>query len=401
MLFGKSRRSGGPVTSQRILGENGSILHLAPLGAGLAGVEEIPLRFVDLGGRAHVLFSADSPPDWVSWATTSHPVQWRIRDDTFVGTPEVVNVRTGIHEEILAEYRHRFGAQRVARWFGPEVGCIALPRSPKPLSYYEQVESLFDRAASAYDRIVLCDPLNVHLRLVSARVLQTLFPPGSRVLEIGCGTGLETMALAESGVDVVALDISRKMLIELDRKARAASLSDRIEIRRGSAGDLASVFADLRPGAFDGAFSHFGALNCEPRLDGLPAALHRLVRPGGKISLGVLNRTSVAEMILYTVAHQPRRAMARLDGELLPGQSSFGIAVFPLGPRAMRQLFSPFFAQEKLLGVSILLPPAHLGRLLRPHPGLLAVLEWVDGAVADWPLVRDLGDYFLMQLVRR
>ena len=401
MLFGKSRRSGGPLTSQRILGEDGSALYLAPLRAGVAGVEEVPLRFVDVGGRAHVLFSAASPPGWVSWATTSSPVQWRIRGATFVGTPEVVDDRTGIHEEILAEYRLRFGAERVARWFGPDVGCIALPRSPKPLSYYDQVEGLFDRAASAYDRIVLRDPLNVHLRQVSARVLHQLFPPGSRVLEIGCGTGLETMALAESGVDIVALDISRKMLIELDRKARAASLSDRIEIRRGLAGDLSSIFADLGPGAFDGAFSHFGALNCEPRLDGLPGALHRLVRPGGKISLGVLNRTSVAEMVLYTAAHQPRHAMARLDGKLRSGLSSFGVAVFPLGAAAVRRLFSPFFAQEKLLGVSVLLPPAHLGRRLLPHPELLAVLEWVDGAVAGWPLVRNLGDYFLMQLVRR
>src|SRR5439155_1418000 len=87
---------------------------------------------------------------------------------------------------------------------------------------------------------------------------------GDRVLELGCGTGLETIPLAEAGVEILALDISRQMLHELNRKARAASIADRIETRRGPISDLSEIANDLVPGSFDGAFSHFGALNCEP-----------------------------------------------------------------------------------------------------------------------------------------
>lgn len=49
----------------------------------------------------------------------------------------------------------------------------------------------------------------------------TQLRPGMRVLEIGCGTGLFTRIFAESGADIVALDISDELL-ELARRSNKA-----------------------------------------------------------------------------------------------------------------------------------------------------------------------------------
>ncbi len=303
--------------------------------------------------------------------------------------------------EIFPEYTRQFGTARLSRWFGPQIGCIALAESASAASYYDQVEALFDQAARNYDRRVQDDPLNLHPRRVSSEVLRKLFPPGSRVLELGCGTGLETIPLAETGVNVVAFDISAKMLAELDRKARAADLGDRIVTRKGLISELSTIVTEFGPGSFDGAFSHFGALNCEPNLGGLPTTLHQLVKPNGRVSLGVLNRTSLAEMVLFVAALRPRRAFARLRSALPVGQSQFGVFVLPYGPAEVRRLFTPFFRVEKTFGVSVVLPPSHLGGRLHRHPRLLSLLESIDGSVVDRPMFRYLGDYFLMQLVRR
>jgi len=221
------------------------------------------------------------------------------------------------------------------------------------------------------------------------------------VLEIGCGTGLETIPLAKAGVNVLAVDLSARMLAELVRKAHAASVDDRVVTRKGSIGQMSRIVNDLAPGSFDGAFSHFGALNCEPNIDGLPATLHRLVKPNGRISLGFLNRTSLAEIVRFAASLRPGRSLARLGAILPVGQSQFGVPVFPHGPAQVRRLFSPFFAAEKAIGVSVLLPPSHLGRRLLRYPELLSLLEAADGSVARRPLFRFLGDYFLMQMVRR
>jgi len=376
------------------------ILRLAPFGSGLDGSSDVPLRFVEFHGRPHILYSEANPPAWISWASEAL-VRWQIGNETFVGNATAVKDRQTLEGEILPQVTRQFGTERLSRWFGSDIGCLALSGSPATASYHEQVEALFDHAAPDYDRTVQNDQLNRHLRMVSSEILRNLFPAGSRVLEVGCGTGLETIPLAESGAQVLAVDISAKMLAELERKVRAARVQDRVELRKGSIRELQNVLSDVRPGTFDGAFSHFGALNCEPNLNGLPSILHRLIKTNGKVSLGVLNRTSLAEMVLFTASLRPSRALARLQSALGVGRSQFGVQVFPYGPGAIRRLFRPFFAEEKAIGVSVLLPPSHLGGRLLPHPTLFGLLESLDASVAERPLFRFLGDYFLMQVVRR
>jgi len=379
--------------------EGASILHLAPFDFGSNGPLEVPLRFVELDGRPHVLYSAANPPEWISWATSAL-VRWRIGDETFVGNGSPVDDPAILENEIFPEYAQQFGAERLSRWFGPPVGCVALLEFTNEASYYDRVEALFDQAARDYDGTVQGDPLNLHPRRVSSELLNDLFPSGSHVLELGCGTGLETIPLAEAGVNVVAVDISAKMLAELDRKARAISLGNLILTRKGTISQLSAVLSDFGPGSFDGAFSHFGAINCEPNLAPLPETLHRLIKPDGRISLGILNRTSLAEMLLFTARLRPKRAFARFRSGPV-GLSQFGVPVSLYGAQEVGRLFSPFFAGEKPIGVSVLLPPSYLGRRLMRHPGLLSLLESMDGSVARRPLFRHLGDYLLIQMVRR
>src|SRR5713226_5858064 len=155
----------------------GSVLHLAPFMLGLNEAVEVSLRFVELRGRPHILYPAATPPGWISWATTAL-VRWRIGNKAFVGNASPVDDGATLHGEILPEYTRQFGAERVSRWFGPQVGCLALSESLDEGSYYDEVEALFDQAALAYDRTVQNDRLNLHLRTVSSGILHNLFPPG-------------------------------------------------------------------------------------------------------------------------------------------------------------------------------------------------------------------------------
>jgi SAM-dependent methyltransferase len=78
-------------------------------------------------------------------------------------------------------------------------------------------------------------------RLIDRRekqaVLDALAPvEGKDVLEIACGTGRFTVALAERGANVVGLDISAEMLAQGREKARRAGRS--VDFLRGDAGRL-------------------------------------------------------------------------------------------------------------------------------------------------------------------
>jgi SAM-dependent methyltransferase len=362
---------------------------------------EIPLRFLEVQGHPHILYRAMAPPEWVSTVQDSTVVRWTIGHRQFIGAATSVDDPTTLREEILPRYIETFGPDRISRWFGSEVGCVRLLESSDGVPYYRAVEALFDSSAPKYDRIVQGNPFDLHLRKVAVAHLRSLFKTGQRVLELGCGTGLETIPLAETGVHVVGLDISSEMLNELARKARVVGVQDRVDTRRLAIGELSEIVRELGPGSFDGAFSHFGALNCEPHLADLPEALYRLLRPGSRISLGIWNRTCLWEMIGYGAVLRPGRAFARFQSSVPVGKSRFGVPVFPYSPRESLRLFSPFFAADDATGVSVVMPPYNLAKRLLSHPRMSELLEAADRRVCDRRFLRYLGDHYLLTMRRR
>ncbi|UKE45955.1 bifunctional 2-polyprenyl-6-hydroxyphenol methylase/3-demethylubiquinol 3-O-methyltransferase UbiG [Xanthomonas cerealis] len=118
-------------------------------------------------------------------------------------------------------------------------------------------------------------------------VAQRLPLRGASVLDVGCGGGLLSEALAKEGAQVTAIDLAP----ELVKVARLHQLESGVEVdyRVQSVEDLAAE----RPGSFD-------AITCMEMLEHVPdpAAIVRacatLLKPGGQLFLSTLNRTPAA-----------------------------------------------------------------------------------------------------------
>ena len=64
-------------------------------------------------------------------------------------------------------------------------------------------------------------------------------PPEPRILDLGCGSGRQTLALARTlGARMVAVDVHQPFLDQLESAAAAAGLSSRIKIRAADFGTL-------------------------------------------------------------------------------------------------------------------------------------------------------------------
>jgi SAM-dependent methyltransferase len=102
------------------------------------------------------------------------------------------------------------------------------------------------------------------------------FPPGSRILDAGCGPGLVCDALLSAGYRVVGVDLSREM-IERARR-RCEPWSDRAEFHQLSLFD--GALDELAP--FDGALSRYVVHHV---IDPLAFAARQvqLLRPGGTL----------------------------------------------------------------------------------------------------------------------
>lgn len=107
----------------------------------------------------------------------------------------------------------------------------------------------------------------------------TVYPPGSRVLEVGCGVGAQTVALARRspGARFVAVDLAASSVATATERVRAAGLLN-VEFLHADA--LAHDFGSK---LFDHAFVCF-VLEHVPDPEGALLRLQTIVRPGGTIT---------------------------------------------------------------------------------------------------------------------
>jgi SAM-dependent methyltransferase len=101
--------------------------------------------------------------------------------------------------------------------------------------------------------------------------------PGGRVLDVACGTGVLTKALAEAGAHVIGIDASEGYL----EGARLNRSHANIVYEHG---DIRHMRFDR--GAFDAAVSTL-ALDVIPEIEQVVAEMKRVTRPGGVVASGV------------------------------------------------------------------------------------------------------------------
>jgi SAM-dependent methyltransferase len=122
--------------------------------------------------------------------------------------------------------------------------------------------------------------------------------PGTKVLDVACGTGNQSIPAAQAGAQVIGLDIATNLL-EQARK-RAADEKLKIEFVEGDAEKLPYEAA-----RFDVVVSMFGAMFA-PRPDVVASELLRVCRPGGLIAMGNWTPDGfVGQMFKITSRHAP------------------------------------------------------------------------------------------------
>lgn len=106
----------------------------------------------------------------------------------------------------------------------------------------------------------------------------TTYPPGSRVLEAGCGVGAQTVQLVtrSPGIDLVSVDISEESLARAKARVAAVAPEASVDFRHA---DL----RDLPEETFDHVFVCFVLEHLADPHAAL-VALRRLIKPGGTIT---------------------------------------------------------------------------------------------------------------------
>jgi ubiquinone/menaquinone biosynthesis C-methylase UbiE len=243
-------------------------------------------------------------------------------------------------------------------------------------------DGTFNLVAARYDEVWTHSPIGRLQRQAVWRRLDSQFRRGDSLLDLGCGTGEDALHFQDLGMQVRAVDAS----VEMVRIARSRGVD---------ATHLAIEELGHMSGAFDGAISNFGALNCVERLDAIRAPLAKLVRPGGSLAICIMGRFCLWELAWHLLRARPAKAFRRWSKNGV--SSSLGVRVYYPSVARLRQLLAPDFTLAGWYGVGIAVPPSYVTGLSNR---LLARLASFDRRVEHRPLWRALSDHRLLIFTR-
>jgi ubiquinone/menaquinone biosynthesis C-methylase UbiE len=263
----------------------------------------------------------------------------------------------------------------------------------------QETRDAFDSVAADYDGPRGNNALIQDMRSEMWRTLDATFPTGSKIMDLGCGTGLDAVRMARAGHYVTATDWSPGMVERTRDRAEREQVAGRVETLAVGAHELARV-----PGqaVFDGAYSNLGALNCVPDIGAMAEQCARLLKPRAALVFSVIGRICPWEIGHYALKRNWQRVKVRFAPAMVPvGMNKRVVWTRYYTPREFYRAFERQFALEHFRGLCVLAPPPYLTGMKEKHSRLYERLWQLDRRAAGWPVLRNMGDHFVIVMRRR
>jgi ubiquinone/menaquinone biosynthesis C-methylase UbiE len=267
------------------------------------------------------------------------------------------------------------------------------------LPQLRDTQEAFDSVAADYDGARGNNELIQDMRTEMWRWLSATFSPGDRLLDLGCGTGLDAVHLALRGYQVTATDWSPSMVGRTQDRAVERGVTERVRAVNVGAHELQKL---SESGAYDGVYSNLGPLNCVPSLSDVARECARLVKPGAALVFTVIGRICPWEIAHYLRLGRWGRVKVRFARNVVAvGMNNHTIWTRYYAPREFYSAFEPHFKLQHFRGLCLFAPPPYLTWLRSRYPQWNERLWSLDRRISGWPLLRGMGDHFLVIMRKR
>ncbi len=257
----------------------------------------------------------------------------------------------------------------------------------------------FDSVAADYDGPRGNNALIQDMRSEMWRWLDATFAPGSRLIDIGCGTGLDAARMARLGHHITATDWSPQMVLRTSDRVHREHLTEHVRTIAVGAHEFRRLDGEA---AYDGAYSNLGPLNCVPDLADVSRECARLLRPDGALVFTVIGRICPWEIAHHLRRRGLERVKVRYARDAVPvSMNNHTIWTRYYGPREFYRAFSRHFKLEHYRGLCVFAPPPYVTWIRERHSRWYEWLWRMDRRMAGWPVLREFGDHFLIVMKRR
>ncbi len=282
--------------------------------------------------------------------------------------------------------------------------------------------SAFDATAEIYDSEFTETAVGKMQRQLLWDFLEKIFleKKNWQVLELNCGTGQDAVWMAEHGAEILATDISEKMIEVARRKFSEflkmknpdSSLSLRmtdcakIDFQVCSILDAPEKFSEKK---FDLIFSNFGGFNClaPTDIENFGNQFSKILKPGGRFVAVVMSKFCWWESLYFLLKFQWKNIFRRATGQPVLAKLSDDIFVetWYFSPGEFQNLlFSKNedfqnFKIEAIQPIGFWLPPSYLNSFFEKRPRFLASLNFLEKRFRH-PFFAKSADHFLISMVQ-
>lgn len=253
----------------------------------------------------------------------------------------------------------------------------------------EASRDYWDATAETYDQIFPETLVGRVQRNAVWKELDRVFQSGQRILELNCGTGIDAVHLAENGIQVLACDLSPRMIRLASERSLAADVANTAIFRVMPTENISQLAEE---GPFDGALSNFSGLNCVEDLALVARELGKLLRPGAMAVFCMVGRIAPWEIAWHLVHGDTKKAMRRLR----PVSDDPRVKAHYPPVRAIVRTFAPEFRLRHWRGIGVAVPPSCMDPLARRFPRTLGCLARADQWLTFCPGVKALADCVLL-----
>lgn len=252
----------------------------------------------------------------------------------------------------------------------------------------------FDGVAAAYDADFTTSPVGRMQRERVHAYLEMALKPGSRILELNCGTGEDARWLAAKGHSVLATDLSGEMVRVAEEKNKP-----KYDLQFRQAGILEAL--EIDPGTYDVIFSDFGGFNClsPEEMKQVGTLLQKAMKPGGRFICVIMPRFCAWESLYFMFKLRFKSAFRRQSGQPLAvplGQGHTQLTWY-YGPRQLHRAFSPSLNMITRRPIGFFLPPSYLDPFFVKRAGLLGWLGRMERRIGEWGFLAGWSDHCLVE----
>ena len=253
------------------------------------------------------------------------------------------------------------------------------------------VQRAFSKQAEHYDEDDISNQILIDWRKQVYENVNRYIKPGSYILELNAGTGIDALHFVQSGHSVHATDCAQGMIAKINQKIFQFDLLGRFTSQQCSFETLDQV----KERKFEYVFSNFGGLNCCSDLTKVARHLPALLNKGAYVTLVIMPTVSFWELARVFRAGGDAFRRLKKNGTLAHLEGEY-FKTYYHSLSSIKKSFGENFTLIRSEGLGNISPPPASANFFMRYPKTASFLKKIDHVVKNIFPFNRWGDHIIV-----